>query len=189
MHDSDIRPILHSKLREDYPEDDTLILDEMALCQGKGRVDIAVLNGSLLGFEIKSERDSLDRLPRQVEYYGRVFHKVSLYTNDNHIDDAKRVIPKWWGLYRVRGNGAPSGFDQVRKPQSNPDQDAAAIAQFLWRWELLEELEKLGIDWGVRSKTRWEMCQRLAEHLPAQDTWHIVRRRIKGRTAWRSDPR
>src|SRR5262249_24594293 len=37
------------------------------------RADVAALGSSLWGFEIKTDRDTLSRLPRQVEAYSRLF--------------------------------------------------------------------------------------------------------------------
>ena len=45
---------------------------------GAARVDIAVINGHIRGVEIKAEADSLERLPRQVEAYGRVVDRATL---------------------------------------------------------------------------------------------------------------
>jgi hypothetical protein len=48
------------------------MLDEFGLEHGEVRVDVAVINGELHGYEIKSERDTLERLPRQVKAYSAV---------------------------------------------------------------------------------------------------------------------
>jgi len=56
---------------------DTLIVNELGLADGASRVDIAVINGHICGGEIKAEADSLDRLPRQVEAYGRLVEDAS----------------------------------------------------------------------------------------------------------------
>ncbi len=65
--DEHIRDALKSTLRE---QDHTgAIIEEMPLLRGRGRADLAFINGKLYSFEIKSEADSLIRLGMQTENY------------------------------------------------------------------------------------------------------------------------
>ena len=77
MRDSDIREVLLDSWQKKYFSDEsTRVFEELGLCQGDARVDVAVVNGSIHGFEIKSERDSLDRLSNQLPFLfvRRVIH-------------------------------------------------------------------------------------------------------------------
>src|SRR4051812_32014446 len=66
--DSEIRAALHRKaLRAFHHCNDTLVIDELGIAHAKARIDVAVINGCLHGFEIKSAADTLTRLPRQLE--------------------------------------------------------------------------------------------------------------------------
>ena len=66
LKDSDIRKSLYNNILKKHEDaSDTIVLNELGLLQGACRVDIAVVNGSLHGYEIKSEADTLDRLPYQ----------------------------------------------------------------------------------------------------------------------------
>src|SRR6266511_802692 len=68
--DAAIRPALRERLLRRHATDaDTVLIEELGLCRGKVRVDLALVNGSLHGFEIKSDRDSLRRLSAQVGLY------------------------------------------------------------------------------------------------------------------------
>jgi hypothetical protein len=74
-----LRMSLHRRLVVKYQnEADTVLIDELGLCQGSARVDLAVVNGQFHGYEIKSERDSLRRLGAQADLYSRVFDRVTL---------------------------------------------------------------------------------------------------------------
>lgn len=56
MRDIDVRNALRRKvLKKHEGEADTRVLDELGLRHGVARIDIAVVNGWLHGFEIKSE--------------------------------------------------------------------------------------------------------------------------------------
>src|SRR5262245_26146770 len=61
LGDAEIRHALRAYLRARYADKPgTAILDELAICRGQVRVDLAVVNGSVHGYEIKSDRDTLD---------------------------------------------------------------------------------------------------------------------------------
>lgn len=71
MRDRDVRQALHRKvLKEHHGDADTLVLDELGLRHGTCRVDIAVVNGYLHGYEIKSDSDTLERLPARSPLMG-----------------------------------------------------------------------------------------------------------------------
>ena len=80
---------------------DTLIVHELGLCQAEARVDIAAVNGLLVGWEIKTRQDRLSRLPRQEAVYSRVFDRMWLVADERHIAPALDMIPPWWGVIRI----------------------------------------------------------------------------------------
>lgn len=59
---------------------------------GDCKADIAILNGTTTVYEIKSERDSLSRLERQVEAYRRVFASVYVIAGENHVDAVLNAV-------------------------------------------------------------------------------------------------
>ncbi len=100
-NDAQIRKLLLPFVRSEYTAPDTIVLEEFALYGGINRADIAALNGVSHGYEIKSDRDTLIRLPQQVASYNDVFERATLVTSDRHLSSAKKIIPKWWGIVRV----------------------------------------------------------------------------------------
>ena len=56
-------------LRQHIAREDVLIIDELGLAHAQSRIDLAVFNGHLHGYEIKSAGDTLERLPRQLSFY------------------------------------------------------------------------------------------------------------------------
>src|SRR5258705_11381859 len=102
MRDQDIRSALHFDiLKLPCHDEETLVIDELGLCEGDARIDIAVVNGTLSGYEIKSSADTLQRLPHQVAVYGRLFDQVTLVSSESHIEKAQGMIPPWWGIIAV----------------------------------------------------------------------------------------
>ncbi|RAZ31301.1 sce7726 family protein [Microbacterium sp. SMR1] len=62
------------------------------------KADVVVLNGTATAYEIKSERDSLARLPNQVAAYGEVFAAVNVVTSPSHVAHVLRLAPEWVGV-------------------------------------------------------------------------------------------
>jgi hypothetical protein len=60
---------------------------------GACRADLVILNGTATVYEIKSERDSLSRLARQIENYRRVFAKVYVVASESHVREVIDTVP------------------------------------------------------------------------------------------------
>jgi hypothetical protein len=188
MRDRDIRLALHELLRAEHRDDqDTLVLDELGLCQGAVRADVAVVNGSLAGFEIKSDRDTLERLPRQAEIYGRVFDYVTLIVGKKHATGISKKIPSFWGIVVVSSGAAGLSLKTRRAARRNKKVDPHAVARLLWRDEALKVLGRHELDRGLRSKPRRELWLALATGLATEELSDEVRKTLRARADWRSD--
>jgi hypothetical protein len=190
MRDFDIRVALRDRLRAEHAgEPDTAIVDELGICQGEVRVDLAVVNGSLNGYEIKSERDCLDRLPHQRDAYNRCFDTVTLVSCKRHLGEARGIIPRWWGIIRPQMSNGRVEFTVVRRPKTNRAICSEAVVQLLWREEALAVLEQIGEAKGVRTKPRRHLWDLLVRLVPLPELKNHVRAAIKARGEWRSDSR
>ncbi|CPU03555.1 Uncharacterised protein [Mycobacteroides abscessus] len=189
MRDYDVRVALRRRLDIEHAGDDsTRVVEELGLCE-EVRIDFAVINGSLTGFELKSERDTLVRLPRQAATYNRVFDYVYLVSAQRHVDHACEVIPTWWGiLIAESGCGTDLSLRTHRRARRNPSVDPSAVVQLLWRDEALAILERLGADTGVRSKPREFVWGRLIESVSLTGLRREVRNVLKARRGWRESP-
>jgi hypothetical protein len=65
---------------------------------GECKADIAILNGTTTVYEIKSERDSLTRLERQIANYRKVFASVFVIAGENHVDTVLNATPSDVGV-------------------------------------------------------------------------------------------
>lgn len=65
---------------------------------GKCKADVAILNGTSTVYEIKSERDRLDRLAAQVHAYRQAFAKVNVITGENHLSPVLASVPSDVGV-------------------------------------------------------------------------------------------
>ncbi len=186
MRDLDIRRALLVNMKALHSEEpDTRVVEELGLCQGESRVDIAVVNGSLSGFEIKSERDTLYRLPGQSNTYSRVFDFVTVVTSVSHLPKVKQIVPPWWGIQVARLCGKTVKLHVQRRPKRNKNIQPSALVQLLWRDEALQILEEKGLVDGYRSKSKRLIWSHLAAVLEVSDLQEVVRQKLKARANWR----
>lgn len=187
IRDIDIRQKLRDELVEGHRRDPepTILVDEFGVCSGSARVDIVVINGTMSGYEIKSESDTLDRLAPQTELYSRILDYVTLVASPNHIPKAASYLPKWWGLIEARVNGPRLSLQVLRKPKLNPRPDAYSIAQLLWKDEVAEILRERSVA-PQKARTRRQLWQLLVETLSLRELQTEVRRVLRRRQGWRS---
>jgi hypothetical protein len=118
-------------------------IDELWVPRSYERADLAVIGRSMDGFEIKTERDTLRRLPRQVVAYGRLFDRCSVVVAAKHHDEAGAIVPAWWGITTVHVSGDVI-FTEIRKPSRNLAVDPEILVRLLWKDEAISALIKLG---------------------------------------------
>lgn len=178
--DAGVRPALRRYLDQQAlacPE--TVLIEELGLCQGRARIDLATVGGVLHGYEIKSNGDRLSRLASQAETYGRVFDRVTLVVGAKHVTAALRLVPRWWGVLLVRGGIEGVSLDPLRSAAENPDPDPRALVELLWRDEALELLACHDAAAGVRSKPRPAVWDRVCETLDPAQIRSAVRYRLR----------
>jgi hypothetical protein len=185
MRDSHVRAAILRRLDRDYRDDpNTRVVEEMGLWAGSVRVDIAVINGELSGIELKSDRDTLQRLPFQAEVYSRIFDRMELVVGSRHAEKAKSQVPDWWKITVATDNDGMIGLETIRLGDRNLMPDPLLIAQLLWKDEALAILETKGLAKGWRSKRTKLIHQRLASELPFAELSESVRATLKRRDGW-----
>ncbi|WP_161787719.1 sce7726 family protein [Bifidobacterium bombi] len=188
MRDIDVRQAMRSTLKRRKENESALIMDELDLC-GEVRVDIAVLNGHISGYELKSASDNLKRLPKQVRYYSAVLDYCNLVVAENHLDEALGMIHDFWGVYIARQTGDGRTFiRKLRNPKSNKSNiDPRVLVQLLWRDETIDILTRYGFDRGVRSKPKAVCWDRMVDSFSLPQLRKLVRTQLEARTNWRTD--
>ena len=188
MRDPEIRLAAKTSFLASFVKNpDVLVIEELGLRHGAGRVDIAVVNGDLHGYEIKSDQDTLKRLPQQIAIYGSVLDRVSLIVTSEHLSQAEKSVPFWWGI--VLANRAIEGsvtFNVVRSGSKNHSVSSSEVLKLLWREEALAVLEELQAANGMKSKSRKLIYNRIHELIELTDIQDRVRRALKTRKCWRS---
>lgn len=189
VYDPDIRKVLYkyfSNTKEFTSDPSTLIVDELDVCRGISRVDIAVINGKMHGYEIKSEQDTLERLPNQLESYNKVFDKMTIVVCEKHLNKVADIVPEWWGIGCIYNYRGQLKLKKIRNNKVNRNVDAFQVAQLLWKDELIKLLNIYGITKGVKSKNRNALSQLVFENIPKKEIKYYVKEQLKLRTNWRA---
>lgn len=185
--DLEIRNALHKKvLRHSHACPKTIVIDELGLAHGKNRIDVAVLNGCLHGYEIKSSKDNLNRLPKQLETYNRSLQKLTIVAASNHIEDIMMLAPKWSGIVVVsKGPRGGMSFSTIRRSSLNPDVDITSLAHLLWKQEVIEYLAQLGLDGQHLKGSRKVLYRTLSRHVTVSELVEWIKVQFLRRESWR----
>ena len=128
--DVGVRPVLRTyRNQQDLPCPDPVLIEELGLCQGRTRIDLATVGGVLHGYEIKSNRDRLSRLASQAETYSRVFDRVTLVVGTKHVKAGLRLVPRWWGVLLVRGGIEGALLDPLRLADEESRPGSACVGR------------------------------------------------------------
>lgn len=116
------------------------------------RADLALANGRLVAFEIKSGADSLKRWPTQCDAYFNVFDEIWLCTHGRHLEKALAVTPRSVGIVVTDDLG---GLALMRAAKVNGKANAYDLSGLLWR----EELDQLCALNGIVTKKKETKAQ------------------------------
>lgn len=185
--DSDVRTALLRKvIAEHVANPQTLVVEELGLARGACRVDVCVVNGHLHGYEIKSDADTLRRLPTQQQFYSDVLDKATIVVGQRHLEHVLALVPQWWGVRTVsRGMRNAVNVDLLRSAKLNPSVNKTAVAALLWREELLSLISDRTEEKAALRGNRAALCDRLAELYTLTEIRSLVREQLKTRSAWR----
>ncbi len=185
--DYQIREALHSKKLMKYHEDaNTRVVDELGLYHGSARADIATINGILQGFEIKSDADTLTRLPLQIEAYDSIFDKSTLVVGEKLYKQAIEKLPKHWGVIvaKLTQKGTVR-FSTDRAPTKNKNVDPLSLVRLLWKDEVIGLIEEFGGDRASLRGNRETLYGTLVELVSFTQLHFAVCSALKKRQEWR----
>ena len=186
LTESQLRHALRAHLAASLPTCGRIV-EELGIERGAARIDVALITDRLLGFEIKSDLDTFDRLTNQIHAYNRVFDEVTLVTGRSLMQEAVRLLPSWWGLMVADGgSGGAIELRVVRAAEKNPIQQSLSVAMLLWKPEAIEALAN---HMGRAVPASWASAKvhaALAEVLPLESLLRLVAGKLMTREAWRS---
>jgi len=185
--DNDIRTALHSKKLSAYRSSpNTIVVDELGLAHARVRIDVAVINGCVHGFEIKSSLDTLQRLPAQLALYSQCLEKLTLVCAPRHIAAAEKLAPHWCGIILAeKGSRGAVTFETIRRTGINQEIDPVQLAHLLWRPEALTLLSRFNPDHKMTKRPRRELYRELAALMTVSQLTTSIREFMQLRRTWR----
>lgn len=164
MLDKDMREPLFDYLDEYYGK--IRIFEEKIT--GGFRADvIGIIDGSVLGFEIKSDGDSYTRLKTQTADYDRLCDYNYLVVGKTHRKHAASHIPDHWGLLCVFDEGKGETVECIRPPALNPGASLKKQMELLWRPELCRLQEWNGLP-AYKQKSKLFVRELIVEKVPKE---------------------
>lgn len=123
---------------------DTLaIIEEFWIPVSHERADLVFIQDGLQAFEIKTERDNLKRLSRQVQAYTRIFDTCTAVVAARHVDQTCSMVPEWWGIWAIPDEQCMP-FCKIRESKCNESVDPETLVRLLWREEVKVAITELG---------------------------------------------
>lgn len=182
-------------------EETNRVVEEVAIPKRKCLADVVRIDGSvgsetfgLHGYEIKSEVDSLKRLPLQVEYYGKVFKTCTLVVSEILEEKALEMIPEWWGVIVVCRNdfdayseldGSSFTLLETREAKMNPNRRTSTpLLRLLWKNEMYDLGKKHGVR-TLRAMNRQKLRSALNKSFPFEKIQELVIQQLLERTSWK----
>lgn len=167
-----IKKLLVRHLRSSGEAAGARVLTELCVAGFSRRADVVLVNGRLSAFEIKGERDNLDRLSGQIETYVRYFERVTVVCAPRHTAGVLEEVPPEVGVWEA----VADGVSVVRLAAEQLVPDRAAWLSYLPVRELTELLTRHGVKTTGRQRERLLAA---AEQLPTDEVRHAALRYLK----------
>ncbi|MCY3879260.1 MAG: sce7726 family protein [Rhodobacteraceae bacterium] len=178
--------LVRKRLRHHRERNDTLLIHELGLVHARSRIDLAVINGVVHGYEIKSEQDSLSRLPSQLEVYRQTLQKLTFVVAEKHLSSVLMRVPRWCGvLLARRGPRGALHIETVQKASRNPDLNLFLMAHLLWRDEAQEILAGWGADKAKLRSPRAVLYREVVCGVSESRLTALIKAAMMQRSAWR----
>ena len=144
------------------------------------RADVVVIDAHLSAFEIKTDRDTLKRLPRQATAYARLFDRCTVVVAERHMAAAMEMLSEWWGVIAIVTDKRQPSFRSVRSAAPNDGVDPETLVRLLWREEVRAALSALGNEPDPRA-SRSSMWHHLLSLVDLDRLKQAVRGALLGR--------
>jgi hypothetical protein len=175
--------IAHELLLKRHTHAEARLLSELRV--GTCKADTVIVNGTSSVYEIKTELDTLDRLPRQIAAYRDVFDRVCVVSSGAILHRLVTEIPHWVGILELKQDG---GVEVVRQAASNlAHLKPGSIFCTLRQPEYLAALRaEFGHAPDVPNGIRWRVCRDLFATLPPERA-HARMVEALRRRDWKTD--
>ncbi|MDT4845673.1 hypothetical protein FQZ97_796670 [compost metagenome] len=167
LKDAEIRNALVAHLNSRSPKPDRIV-EELHVHNGNAIADVVALYKKMHCYEIKGETDSIQRILKQAEVYAHSFPKLTLVLTAKHVRWSLRNLPAYWGIMVASRQNERVIFNYERRALNNPDFTTSKALMMLWRQELLDVSERMGVR-QKKAGNRSDFAKLLSEHVNKED--------------------
>lgn len=178
VRDSEIREALCDWLSTNHSHQPHVIINELSIPRPSARIDVAMINGKICGFEIKSDVDNFDRFPLQKNSYEKVFEELTLVTTLSNLTKARKLTPKNWGLLVYC---TEDGIKRVRNSVPRQPKSLECLLYVLTIDELLDATDMLDLPLK-RSLPKGDIIIAILENCIKRDIICSAKLALKNRT-------
>lgn len=133
MRDAEMRESLFQFL--DWQHEKIRVFEEKTM--GRSRCDMfTVTEKELVGYEIKSDRDTYTRLPSQIKDYNKYFDRNYIVVGKSHLKQVDKHIPTFWGIICVFEEDGVVLVEKTREAGASPNAKIKLQLHLMWRREL-----------------------------------------------------
>ena len=100
------------------------------------RIDMASINGISVGYEIKTEYDTFQRLEKQIVDYSKLLEYVYVVCPNSSVDQILRIIPGYCGIYCYDEKRSNSSFKIAKEAEKSPNLNSSTMLQCMLKDEL-----------------------------------------------------
>lgn len=145
LREQDVKIALIDWLYKKGMLSDATIINEMVVANWSRRADLAIANGSLQAFEIKSDFDSLKRLDGQLKIFKSSFEKVTIVCAPKFTCEVSKRVSSDVGVVEFQSNNGSVRFKVIQKGRICSRLNKVAYLDFLLKTELKDLLNQHGI--------------------------------------------
>lgn len=190
----ELRDAVANYCRKELPQG--RVVHELKVLGGINRVDIAIiLKNRIITFELKSEKDILDKAAAQIKSFEQVSHQTYLVAHKKHFKDNTRNDGSVWrglkedidGRHRIWEYPCPEcapRWDnfawQFQDIRHDHQPHSRLLLDLLWRAELLEESRRHGVPLPKRPNMHC-IIEAMLWHMNGRDICYAVCRQLRKR--------
>ena len=160
------------------------LINEVNVSEAKA--DLLLLNGTSVVYEIKTELDSFDRLPAQLDAYRHAFERVFVVTHLSLVARLENVLPEGVGLLALTPRSA---LREICDAESNLTRlEHGPMFNLLRREEYLSVIRRhFGSTPDAPNTLIYRACRTLFEQIPIEEAHGYLVSMLKARAQAKLD--
>ena len=170
--DKEIRKVLIESLNS--KKNHLKIIEELDLMNA--RIDIATIDKDYFcGYEIKSDKDTLHRLPMQMQIYNYVFDKITIVVGKSKLLKVIKTVPNFWGIILAKKENNNINLMQIRSPELNENINIHWLSKKLWKSDIVSILRIKNLYKGQSWHCKDGLIKILIENISTDELKYYVR--------------